>query len=132
VKIAPESFVIGDRDRDLLPARQLGFRPIGVKTGHGCRDCVGEYRMAEDLQKAVARRTRFPSLPKKYPAYERDQLGDFIVSIPAIRRLKELLPKANFVGLLSPVNADLAWTLDLFSEIIIIDHREDEWEQRAG
>jgi ADP-heptose:LPS heptosyltransferase len=32
--------------------------------------------------------------------------------------------------LLSPANSDLAKTLNLFDEIIVIDFREDEWERR--
>src|SRR5262249_12092854 len=59
-----------------------------------------------------------------------DQLGDMIVSIPALRRLRKLLPRARLVGLLSPANAELAETLNLFDEVIPIDFPEDEWERR--
>ena len=50
-----------------------------------------------------------------------DQLGDVVSSVPAMRRLRELLPQANFVGLLTSANADLARSLNLFDEIIIVD-----------
>jgi ADP-heptose:LPS heptosyltransferase len=78
----------------------------------------------------LARRTRFRTAPKNVLIVRVDQLGDIIVCIPAIRRLRELLPEARFVGLLSPANGDLAKTLNLFDEIIVIDFREDEWERR--
>jgi ADP-heptose:LPS heptosyltransferase len=77
----------------------------------------------------AALRARFPTLPRNILAIRVDQLGDIIVSIPAIRRLRDLLPEARLVGLLSFNNADLAKTLNLFDEIIAIDFREDEWER---
>ena len=33
------SFGVGDTRRDVLAARRMGIVAIGVKTGHGCRDC---------------------------------------------------------------------------------------------
>jgi ADP-heptose:LPS heptosyltransferase len=78
----------------------------------------------------LARRTRFPTPPRNVLIVRVDQLGDIIVCIPAIRRLRELLPKARLVGLLSFNNADLAKTLNLFDEVIVIDFPEDEWERR--
>jgi ADP-heptose:LPS heptosyltransferase len=77
-----------------------------------------------------ARRNRFPTSPRNVLIIRVDQLGDIIVSIPAIRRLRELLPDARLVGLLSFANAELAKTLNLFDEIIAIDFPEDEWERR--
>src|ERR1700730_8977549 len=77
-----------------------------------------------------AKRNRFPTPPRNVLILRVDQLGDIIVSIPAIRRLRELLPDARLVGLLSFANAELAKTLNLFEEIIAIDFPEDEWERR--
>jgi ADP-heptose:LPS heptosyltransferase len=77
-----------------------------------------------------AKRNRFPTSPRNILIVRVDQLGDIIVSIPAIRRLRELLPEARLVGLLSFANAELAKTLNLFDEIVVIDFREDEWERR--
>jgi histidinol-phosphate phosphatase family protein len=34
-----DSYVIGDSRRDIIAARRMGITAIGVKTGHGCRDC---------------------------------------------------------------------------------------------
>jgi ADP-heptose:LPS heptosyltransferase len=77
-----------------------------------------------------ARRSRFATPPRNVLIVRVDQLGDIIVCIPAIRRLRELLPEARFVGLLSFANAELAKSLNLFDEIIAIEFREDEWERR--
>ena len=77
-----------------------------------------------------AKRTRFATPPRTVLIQRVDQLGDMIVSIPALRRLRKLLPRARLVGLLSPANAELAETLNLFDEVIPIDFPEDEWERR--
>jgi ADP-heptose:LPS heptosyltransferase len=53
-----------------------------------------------------------------------------VASVPALRRLRELLPEARFVGLLGVANAELAKTLHLFDEVIVIDFPDDEWERR--
>jgi ADP-heptose:LPS heptosyltransferase len=77
-----------------------------------------------------ARRTWFSSPPKNILIVRVDQLGDMVTSIPAIRRLREFLPSARFVGLLSVANSELAESLHLFDEIIVIQFAEDEWERR--
>jgi histidinol-phosphate phosphatase family protein len=51
-----DSYCIGDSRRDLIAARRFGIQAIGVKTGHGCRDCDPlEFpgRLVEDLREAV-------------------------------------------------------------------------------
>jgi ADP-heptose:LPS heptosyltransferase len=53
-----------------------------------------------------------------------DQLGDMVVSVPGILRLRELFPHARIVGLVSPANADLARSLHVFDELISINYRE--------
>jgi ADP-heptose:LPS heptosyltransferase/tetratricopeptide (TPR) repeat protein len=77
-----------------------------------------------------ASRVRLPMLPRTILILRADQLGDMVVSIPAIRRLRELVPKARLVGLVSFANAELANTLHLFDEFIAIDFPDDEWERR--
>jgi ADP-heptose:LPS heptosyltransferase/tetratricopeptide (TPR) repeat protein len=76
-----------------------------------------------------AKRKRFATPPRSILVQRVDQLGDMIVSIPAVRRLRELFPEARLVGLLSLDNAELASTLDLFDEVIAIDFPDDEWER---
>ncbi len=52
----PGSYGIGDSRRDVIAARRMGICAIGVKTGHGCRDCdelEPPDRLVEDLGEAV-------------------------------------------------------------------------------
>jgi ADP-heptose:LPS heptosyltransferase/Flp pilus assembly protein TadD len=77
-----------------------------------------------------ARRTLLPTPLKTVLVVRVDQLGDMVTSIPAVERLRELMPGARLVGLLSGANAELAETLGLFDEIITIQFGEDEWERR--
>jgi ADP-heptose:LPS heptosyltransferase len=59
-----------------------------------------------------------------------DQLGDLVISIPAIRRLREMFPDARLVALLTAANAELAETLDIFDDIVVIDFPDDPTERR--
>jgi ADP-heptose:LPS heptosyltransferase/Flp pilus assembly protein TadD len=77
-----------------------------------------------------AGRALFATPPRNVLIQRVDQLGDLILSIPALRRLRELLPEARLVGLLSFANADLAKSLNLFDEIITIDFHNNETEWR--
>jgi ADP-heptose:LPS heptosyltransferase len=76
------------------------------------------------------RRAMLQTSPRTVLVQRADQLGDLVVSIPALRRLRELLPEARLIGLISKANVDLAQTLGLFDEFIAIDFPEDRWEQR--
>ena len=52
----PESYGVGDSRRDVIAARRIGLRTIGVKTGHGCRDCRAceqPDQLTDDLGEAV-------------------------------------------------------------------------------
>lgn len=77
-----------------------------------------------------ARRSVLPHAPRNVLVLRTDQLGDLIVSIPAVRRLRELLPQARLVGLLTPANAELAEVLQIFDEIVVIDFADDPRERR--
>ncbi len=59
-----------------------------------------------------------------------DQLGDLVVSIPGLRRLRELFPEAHIVGLLTDANVDLARNLGLFDEAIAIPFPDDPDQRR--
>ena len=54
-----------------------------------------------------------------------DQLGDMAASVPAIRRLRALVPDAGLVGLVTPANAELARTLGLFDEMVEVRFDQD-------
>src|SRR5262249_26359355 len=77
-----------------------------------------------------AKRMLFVMPPRNVLIQRVDQLGDMVISVPALRRLRELLPEARLVGLLSPANAELARTLKLFDEIVTIEFPDDDWERR--
>ena len=50
------SYGVGDSRRDVIAARRIGIVAIGVKTGHGCRDCdplESPDWLVEDLPEAV-------------------------------------------------------------------------------
>lgn len=59
-----------------------------------------------------------------------DQLGDLVASIPGIMRLRTLFPGAKLVGLFSGANVDLARSLSVFDDLIVVDFRES-MEQRT-
>ena len=77
-----------------------------------------------------ARRSIFKTPPKNVLLLRTDQLGDMVVSIPAFRRLRELLPDANIVCLVTGANADLLRTLNVVDEIIVIDFPDEKEVQR--
>ena len=77
-----------------------------------------------------AHRNLFPDGVKSVLILRTDQLGDMATSAPAVRRLRELLPEAKLVGLLTSGNAEFAATLGLFDEIIVIDFPDDPAERR--
>ena len=77
-----------------------------------------------------AKRDLFPDGVRNILVMRTDQLGDMVASIPAMRRLREIAPDARIVGLLTGANAELARTLDLFDEVIVVDFPDDPIERR--
>lgn len=59
-----------------------------------------------------------------------DQLGDMVVSVPAMIRLRELFPHARIVGLLTAANAELGRSLNLFDEVLTIDFPDDPVQRK--
>ncbi|WP_162875491.1 glycosyltransferase family 9 protein [Sphingomonas crusticola] len=76
------------------------------------------------------RRRLLPSQPKAVLIQRTDQLGDLVVALPAIRRLREIFPEARLVGLVSPANVGLAAKFDLFDDLLTVDFAEDAAERR--
>lgn len=72
----------------------------------------------------------FPIDPKTVLVQRLDQLGDLSVSVPAIMRLRGLLPNAKIVGLVGPANEGLARSLKQFDEIISFDVPDDPVHKR--
>jgi ADP-heptose:LPS heptosyltransferase/tetratricopeptide (TPR) repeat protein len=77
-----------------------------------------------------ARRSIFAAPPRNVLVMRIDQLGDMVCSVPALRRLRELLPNARLVGMIAPANRELEATLKLFDEVILVDFPDDELERR--
>ena len=77
-----------------------------------------------------ARRAVFPVLPRTVLILRTDQLGDMVTSIPAMQRLRELLPQARLVALTTASNAAFAATLGLFDEIVEVDFPDDLLDRR--
>jgi ADP-heptose:LPS heptosyltransferase len=53
-----------------------------------------------------------------------------VISVPALRRLREILPNARITGLLSPANEPLARSLGVFDEIILLDFPDDPHQRQ--
>jgi mannose-1-phosphate guanylyltransferase / phosphomannomutase len=47
------SWAVGDSQRDIIAAQKMGLKTIGVRTGHGCRDCEGLVYLVDDISAAV-------------------------------------------------------------------------------
>jgi len=77
-----------------------------------------------------ARRSMLKTPPRTVLVLRPDVLGDLVVAVPALKRLREILPDARFVGLFSPANVDLARTLDLFDDILVTELLFNPWERR--
>lgn len=90
---------------------------------------VDEQINARPTMVRSANRSLFSADPRTILVQRIDQLGDMVVSVPALRRLRQLFPGARLVGLLSEANAELAATLDLFDDILVTSFPE-MWDQR--
>lgn len=77
-----------------------------------------------------AKRTLFPNGVRTVLVTRTDQLGDMVASIPAMLRLRELLPDAKIVGLFNYANGELARTLGILDDVIVIDFGDDPVERR--
>ena len=78
----------------------------------------------------AAERSVLTKPPRNILVVRTDQLGDLVTSIPAIQRLRELVPESRLVALLTNANAPLARTLGIFNEIIVIDFPDDPVQRR--
>jgi ADP-heptose:LPS heptosyltransferase len=72
----------------------------------------------------------FPGKIKNVAVIRADQLGDMVVSVQALLRLRQLLPDARITGLLSPAGEGLARTLGVFDEIILLDFPDDPHQRQ--
>lgn len=91
---------------------------------------VDEQINARPSISSPAKRSVFRDPIKNVLVLRTDQLGDIVISVPAIKRLREILPEAHIVGLFTSANVDLAKTLGYFDEVITIDFPDDKEVQR--
>lgn len=76
------------------------------------------------------RRALLSAPPKAVLVQRTDQLGDLVVALPAIRRIRQIFPGARLVGLVSPANVDLARSCGLFDDLVAVSFSEDPRERR--
>ncbi len=76
------------------------------------------------------RRGLLGGAPRAVLVQRADQLGDLVVSVPAIRRIRALFPDAQLVGLVSKANRELADTLGLFDTLVAVDFPANDVERR--
>lgn len=106
-----------DTDAWVPPATDVSPAPLDP---HGVEERV---RALPSVVRPVSRMLMPP--PAAILVLRTDQLGDLVVSIPALRRLRALFPAAKIVGLVTAANADLARTLGLFDELLVADFPDD-------
>jgi ADP-heptose:LPS heptosyltransferase len=77
-----------------------------------------------------ARRAILETPVKSVLVLRTDQLGDAVVSLPALKRLRALFPEAKLVALVTSANADLMRTFGIFDEVITIPFPDEKEIQR--
>ena len=78
----------------------------------------------------AGRRSLLSKPPETILVLRTDQLGDLVVSVPALRILRDIFPHARVIGLLSSANVELGATLGLFDEIIVANFPDDRLQRR--
>lgn len=128
------------RNRRYTRHEQIVIQPALTEAEYPQLDGVVELGAADDRsveeqinqrpsQIRSARRALLPEAPRTILVQRIDQLGDMVVSVPALRRLRSLFPDARIVGLVSKANQDLASDLGFFDEVLVTEFPED-WDQR--
>lgn len=82
---------------------------------------VGSLEEQIDALPSVVRsagRSALPLRPERILVVRADQLGDLVASVPAIQRLREMLPDGKLYGLVTPANEALARSLGLFEDVV--------------
>jgi ADP-heptose:LPS heptosyltransferase/tetratricopeptide (TPR) repeat protein len=77
-----------------------------------------------------AARSFFGAAPRKVLVIRADQMGDFVTSVPAILRLRELLPDTELHALVTPSNTALAGGLGVFAKVLPVELAYDHATRR--
>lgn len=72
----------------------------------------------------------FPGKVDTVAVMRLDQLGDMVVTLPAMRRLREMLPNSRIVGLVSAANAGLASSLGVFDDVVSVSFPDDRYQHK--
>jgi ADP-heptose:LPS heptosyltransferase len=107
-----------DSDNDVPPPESSDTRPLDEQIN-------GRPSMIRE-----AKRSLLSQSPRTILVQRADVLGDLVVAVPALRRLRGLFPDATIVGVLSSGNVDFARTLGLFDEIVVTELNFNAWERR--
>ncbi len=59
-----------------------------------------------------------------------DQLDDLVCSLSALRRLRQLMPRAQLTAVMTAANAALAASYGLFDDVIEVEFHTDSIEHR--
>ncbi|WP_170842027.1 glycosyltransferase family 9 protein [Sphingomonas gellani] len=100
---------------------------VTLSPGNGC-SVEQQVRALPSVVRSV-HRVLMPA-PAAILVLRTDQLGDMVVSVPALQRLRALFPAAQIVGLVTGANADLARSLGLFDEVLVADFPDDPDRRR--
>jgi ADP-heptose:LPS heptosyltransferase len=101
-----------------------------VDTDGGKPDALEARIRARPSMVRSAARPLFPDGVRRVLVMRTDQLGDVVASVPALRRLRQIVPRAQLVGLVTSANVDIARSLGLFDELITVDFPDDPVERR--
>jgi ADP-heptose:LPS heptosyltransferase len=115
---------------EALTERDFPLSNLPVEISRGDKRPLEDQIRAKPSMVHAAKRALFPDGVRNVLVMRLDQLGDMVASVPALRRLRELVPDANIIGLFSPANAELARTLGLIDEVIVVDFPDDKLERR--
>ncbi len=85
---------------------------------------------ARPTRMSSARRSIFKTPVKSVLVLRTDQLGDAVISLPALKRLRAILPEARIVALVTSANADLMRAFGLLDEVITIPFPDEKEIQR--
>jgi ADP-heptose:LPS heptosyltransferase len=101
-----------------------------VDTDGGKADTLEARIRARPSMVRSAARALFPDGVRRVLVLRTDQLGDVVASVPALQRLRQIVPQAQLVGLVTKANVDIARSLGLFDELITVDFPDDPVERR--
>lgn len=82
---------------------------------------------------SIVRKASTNSLPGKTDnilVMRLDQLGDMVITVPALLSLRKLFPKSRITALVTGANTGLARSLGIFDEVLTIDFPDDPLHQR--